>query len=243
MKINLKTENKIAKYTKNTIMTNKLSFFLMFTVLGLGTLLAQEKFIEVMVKDTVSLKPILYEFQVSSGLKFEYDYENPNAKNEFSKKLRQSEEKIVSLLKKWNYRFQLSQNPDINYTMEPTDKRNYIVRVNSLIQKEEFKTRMKQQGVNFYITDVKYESKETKIKEIYSRLLKKARKRAELIAQLANKEIGEIIEISESKSEFSIISSFIENFAYSRSNGSSSTSFQFNAGALEKSILVKFALK
>ena len=212
-------------------------------MIGLGTSYAQERFIEVMVKDTVTLKPISYEFQVSSGLKYEYDYENPNAKNKFSEKLRQSEEKIVSLLKKWKYEFRLSGNPEAYFTMEATDKRNYMVKIKDSVQKEEFKARMKQEGINFYMTDVKYENKETKIRQIYTRLLKKAKERAELIAELSDRKIGEIIEISESKSEFSIISSFIENFAYSRSNGSSSTSFQFNAGVLEKSVLVKYSIK
>ena len=224
-------------------MKNKLSLFLILAITGFGTSYAQKKFIEVMVKDTVTLKPISYEFQVSSGLKFEYDYKNPNAKNEFSKKLRQSEEKISSLLKKWKYEFILSGNPDVNFSMEPTDKKDYIVKIKDSVQKEEFKTRMKQEKIDFYIIETKYENKEKKIREIYTRLLKKARARAELIAELSDTKIGDVLEISESKSEFSIISSFIKNFGYSRSNGGSTTSFHFNAGVLEKSVLVKYSVK
>ena len=222
-------------------MKNNLILLLTFVILGFGTTFAQEKFIEVMVKDTVSLKPISYEYQISSGLKFEYNYENPNSKNEFSEKLKQSEEKIISLLKKWKYDYRLSGNPDANFTKELTDKNNYMVKIKDSVQKEEFKTRMIQEGIEFYITEIKYENKETKIREIYTRLLIKAKERAKLIAELSGRKLGEIIEISESKSEFSIISSFIENFTYSRSNGGSSTSFQFNAGVLEKSILVKYS--
>jgi hypothetical protein len=224
-------------------MKNNLNLLLTFVIFGFGTSFAQEKFIEVMVKDTISLKPISYEYQISSGHKFEYDYENPNSKDEFSEKLKQSEEKIVSLLEKWEYDYRLSGNPEASYTKELNDKTNYMVKIKDSVQKEEFKTRLKQEGINFYITEVKYENKETKVKEIYTRLLIKAKERAQLIADLSGRKLGEIIEISESKSEFSVITSFIENFAYSRSYGGSSTTFQFNSGVLEKSILVKYAIK
>lgn len=224
-------------------MKNNLLLLVLLTILGFRASSAQEKFIEVMVKDTVSLRPISYEFQVSSGLKFEYDHENPNAKNEFSEKLKQSEQKIVALLKKWAYDYRLGGNPEANFKRDLTDKTYYLVKIKDSVQKEAFKTRMKQEGAEFYMTEIKYEDKETKVREIYTQLLKKARERAELIAELSNRKIGEIIEISESKSEFSIISSFIENFSYSRSNGGSSASFQFNNGVLEKSILVKYAIK
>ena len=224
-------------------MKNNLILLLTFVIFGFGTSFAQEKFIEVMVKDTVSLKPISYEYQISSGLKYEYDYENPNSKIEFSEKLKHSEEKIVSLLKKWKYDYRLSGNLEASFTRELTDKTNYMVKIKDSVQKEEFKKRMKQEGINFYITEVKYENKETKIKEIYTRLLIIAKERAQLIADLSGKKLGGVLEISESKSEFGVITSFIENFAYSRSNGGSSTSFQFNAGVLEKSILVKYSAK
>ena len=224
-------------------MKNNLILLLTLILFGFGATFAQEKFIEVMVKDTVSLKPISYEYQISSGLKFEYDYENPNSKNEFSEKLKQSEEKIISLLEKWKYDYRLSGNPEVSFTKELTDKNNFMVKIKDSVQKEEFKKRMKQEGINFYITEVIYENKETKVKEIYTRLLIKAKERAQLIADLSGRKLGEIIEISESKSEFGVITSFIENFAYSRSYGGSSTSFQFNAGVLEKSILVKYSVK
>ena len=223
----------------------KKSFTLIFilSLITLGNSYSQNRFIEVMVKDIISLKPISYEFQISSGLKFEYDYENPNSKEEFSKKLRESEDQMTSLLKNLGYEFNLNQNPEANIKLDITDKRNYLVKINDSIQKEAFKARMKQEGYEFYMTDVKYEDKQTKIREIYTRLLKKARERAELIAELSGSKIGELAEISESKSEFSIISSFIENFAYSRSYGATSTSFQFNSGVLEKSILVKYSIE
>ncbi|MEP2238055.1 MAG: SIMPL domain-containing protein [Maribacter sp.] len=224
-------------------MKNNLILVLTFAIFGYGTSFAQEKFIEVMVKDTVSLKPISYQYQISSGLKFEYDYENPNSKNEFSEKLKQSENKIVSLLKKWNYDYRLNDNPEVNYAKELTDKTSYLVKLKDSVLKEEFKARMIQDGIDFYITEVKYENKENKIREIYTRLLRKAQERASLIAELSGRKLGEIIEVSESKSEFGVITSFIENFAYSRSNGGSTTSFQFNAGVLEKSILVKYTIK
>ncbi|MEB8330232.1 hypothetical protein OO009_12780 [Flavobacteriaceae bacterium KMM 6897] len=224
-------------------MKNKFTLLLLLTVGGFANSLAQDKFIEVMVNDTISLKPLSYEFQVTSGLKFEYDYENPNTKDEFSEKLRQSEEKIDSLLEKLGYEFRLSGNPEANITMEPTDKKNFMVKIKDSVQKEDFKTRMKQEGINFYMTDVKYENKDMKIREIYIRLLKKAKERAELIGELSGRKVGEIIQISESKSEFGIISSFIENFSYSRSYGGTSTSFSFNKGVIEKSILVKYSVK
>ncbi|WP_211061362.1 hypothetical protein [Aquimarina sp. MMG015] len=117
------------------------------------------------------------------------------------------------------------------------------MKINDPLQKEEFKSRMKLENINFYMTNIKYENKETKTRKIYMRLLKKARKRAELIAELSDYKVEDVIEISESKSEFSIISSFIENFAYSRSNGATATSFKFNSGTLEKSILVKYSVQ
>ncbi|MFS4455475.1 SIMPL domain-containing protein [Maribacter sp. 2304DJ31-5] len=221
-------------------MKNKILLLTTTLLLLSGAVFSQEKFIEVMVKDTITLKPISYEFEVSSGLKFRYDYENPNSESEFSGKLRKEEDRITDNLKKWGYEFRLSGNPEASFTMDPTDKRNFIVKIKDSIQKEEFKNRMKTEGINFYMSNIKYEDRESKTEEIYKRLLRKARERAELIAELSGKKVGDIIEISESKSEFSIISSFIENFAYSRSYGGSSTSFKFNAGVLEKSILVKY---
>lgn len=222
-------------------MKNYLALILSLILCGIYNISAQEKFIEVMVKDTISLKPISYEYQVSSGLKFEYDYDNPNSKKEFSEKIRQSEEKIVSLLEKWGYQFRLSGNPEANVTIDPTDKRNYMVRIKDSVQKEEFKTRMKKEDINFYMTDITYEDKEPKIKEMYAKLIKKSKEKVELIAELSHMKVGEIVQISESKSEFSLISSFIENFAYSRSYTGSSTSFSFNPGIYEKSILVKYS--
>lgn len=212
-------------------------------LITVGYSYSQNGFIEVMVKDTIVLKPISYEFQVSSGLRFEYNYENPNSKEEFSKQLKDSEDKLTALLEKYGYDYKLNQNPEANIKLDITDKRNYLVKIKDPVQKEEFKVRMKQEGYDYYMTDRKFEDKNTKIREIYSRLLVKSKKRAELIAELSGNKIGRILEISESKSEFSIISSFIENFAYSRSYGATSTSFQFNTGVLEKSILVKYSIK
>ncbi|MBQ4804551.1 hypothetical protein J8L88_16945 [Aquimarina sp. MMG015] len=65
-------------------MKKNLTLLLILALIGFENSSAQEKFIEVMVKDTIKLKPLSYEYQVSIGLKFEYDYENPNTKNEFS---------------------------------------------------------------------------------------------------------------------------------------------------------------
>ena len=223
-------------------MKNKLILVVLFMISGFWMALAQTKSIEVMVKDTIRLQPIGYEFEVSSGLTFTYDHENPNAEEEFSAQLRQSEEAIVALLKKWEYEFELSGNPDASFTREPRDKRNYRVQIKDSVDKEQFTTRMKKEGINFYMSNITYEDAEPKINEMYTRLLKKARERAELIASLSNRKVGELLEISESKSEFSLLSSFIESFAYSFSHHGSSASFRFNPGVFEKSILVKYAM-
>ncbi|CAM3376968.1 SIMPL domain-containing protein [Zobellia roscoffensis] len=226
-------------------MKNSLVLLLVLILGNLCNSSAQEKFIEVMVKDTIALKPISYEFEVLSDSKFNYDYDNPNGASEYAEKLRASESKIVNLLKEYSYEFSLSGNPDANITLESTDKKIYTVKVEDSLEKELFKTRMKKEGVNFYISNIDYEDRDTeaKTKEIYIKLMKRAKERAELIAELNHMKVGEIVEISESKSDFSFISSFIENFAYSRSSIGSSTSYSFNPSVIEKSIVVKYAVK
>jgi len=211
--------------------------------IGLMPLHGQKKFIEVLVKDTIALKPLSYEFQVSSGMEFRYNFENPNGEKEYGEKLRASEEEITTQLKNWNYDFKSNQNPETHYDLGFTDKEGFMVVLKDSVAKEEFKTRMKVIGANFHLAEINYENEAPKDKEMYVRLLKKARDRAELIASLSSLKVGNIIEISESKSEVSLISGFIENFRYSRSSGGTSTSYSFNPGVFEKTLLVKFEVE
>jgi len=224
-------------------MKNFLRAVLVLTVFNFGPLQAQQKFIEVMVKDTIRLNPISYEFEVSSSMKFRFNFENPDGEKEYSSKLRASEEKIATQLKNWNYDFTPTQNPNAHYDLEITDKKGFMVKLNNESDKEKFLKHMKEIGANFHMADVEYENKKPKDMEMYARLLKKAQEKAELIANLGELKLGEVLEISESKSELSLISSFVENYTYSRTSGTTSTSFTFNKGVYEKSILVKYAVE
>lgn len=203
---------------------------------------SQDKFIEVLVKDTIVLKPISFEFVINSDIG--YDFEEVNKKNR-TELIQASDKKVFDFLKKGNYEFEENQLNILYASLAENQPKRYTVFIPDLSSKENFIESVKNtSGLEYFLTNTNYEQNELTEERIYSKLLEKADKRAELLGRVKNLKIVEIIEISESKTSETTFSDFMENLM---GRGSAlddvTTTFMNEKGVLRKSISVKYKVE
>jgi hypothetical protein len=218
----------------------KKTFLLLLFISTLG--FSQEKFIEVLVKDTITLKPISFEYTVKSDIRF--DFEEMNRKNR-TELIKESDKKVLNFLKNGNYKFEENQINSLFASLGGSQPKNYTVFIPDLKSKESFIEKIEKiDGLEYFLANTKYEQNELTEKRIYSKLLEKADKRAELLGKVKNLKIGEIIEISETKASETLFSSFMEKLmARGDSALDVTTTFLNDNGVLRKSISVKYKVE
>jgi hypothetical protein len=220
--------------------TTKKPFLLLFFISTLG--FSQDKFIEVLVNDTIVLKPISFEFVINSDIG--YDYEEMNKKNR-TELIQLSDKKVFDFLKKGNYEFEENQFNILFASLSESQPKRYTVFIPDLKSKENFLESIKNtSGIEYFLTNTNYEQNELTDERIYSKLLEKADKRAEILGRVKNLKIVEMVEISESKASETLFSDFMGNLM---SRGSAlddvTTTFLNEKGVLRKSISVKYKVE
>lgn len=218
----------------------KKTFLLLLFISTLG--FSQEIFIEVLVKDTIVLKPISFEYTIKSDIGF--DFEEMNRKNR-TELIKETDKKVLDFLKNGNYKFEENQVNSLFASLGGSQPKSYTVFIPDLNAKEIFiKQIEKAGGLEYFLANTNYEQNELTEERIYSKLLNKADKRAKLLGKVKNLKIGEIIEISETKASETVFSSFMEKLmARGDSALDVTTTFLNDNGILRKSISVKYKVE
>ncbi|MEZ4809195.1 MAG: hypothetical protein R2819_02440 [Allomuricauda sp.] len=218
----------------------KKTFLLLLFTTTLG--FSQEKFIEVLVKDTIVLEPISFEYIIKSDIGFDFEEMNRENRTELIKK---SDKKVLDFLKKGDYKFEENQINTLFASFAGSQPKSYTVFIPNLSSKESFIENVENTGgLEFYLENTNYRQNELTEERIYSKLLEKATKRAELLGRVGKLKIGEIIEISETKASETVFSNFMEKLM---ERGDSTldvtTTFLNDNGVLRKSISVKYKVE
>jgi hypothetical protein len=218
----------------------KKTFLLLFFISTLG--FSQDKFIEVLVNDTIVLKPISFEFVINSDIVYEYEEMNKKNRTEL---IQESDKKVLDFLKKGNYEFEENQLNILFASLSESQPKRYTVFIPDLKSKENFVDRVKNtDGIEYFLTNTNYEQNELTDERIYSKLLEKADKRAEILGRIKNLKIIEIVEISESKASETLFSDFMGNLmARGSALDDLTTTFLNEKGVLRKSISVKYKVE
>ncbi|WP_111309166.1 hypothetical protein [Confluentibacter sediminis] len=218
----------------------KKPFLLLLFISTLG--FSQEKFIEVLVKDTIVLKPISFEYTIKSDIGF--DFEETNRKNR-TDLIKESDKKVLDFLNNGNYKFEEIQMNTLLAGLMASQPKSYTVFIPDLNSKERFiESIEKTGGLEYFLTNTNYEQNELTEERIYLKLLEKADQRAQLLGKVKNLKIGDIIEISETKASETVFSNFMGKLM---ERGDSAldvtTTFLNDNGVLRKSISVKYKVE
>lgn len=211
---------------------------LFFSTLGFS----QDKFIEVLVKDTIVLKPISFEYAIKSDI--EFDFEELNRKN-LNELIKESDKQVLNFLKNGNYKFEENQINLLFASLAGSQPKSYTVFIPDLASKEKFIVHIeKTGGLEYNLMSINYEQNDLTEEKIYSKLLEKAHKRVELLGRVKNLKIGEIIEISETKVSETLFSDFMGKLmARGSVLDDVTTTFVNDNGILRKSISVKYRVE
>ncbi|MGX1927765.1 hypothetical protein [Flagellimonas sp. 2504JD4-2] len=212
--------------------------FLLISSLGFS----QEKSIEVLVKDTIMLKPLSFEYAISGDTDFDFGQDNNKKRTET---IKQSNKKVLEFLESTGLRFEENQFNVVYAALAGNVPKSYMVFVPSLEEKQEFLQNLElTEGIEYNLARTNYEQNESTEERIYKKLLEKADKRAELLERTKSLKIVDLIEISETKASETVFSSFMEKLL---SRGDAvldvTTTFISDEGVLRKSISVKYRVE
>ena len=202
------------------------------------------KFIEVMVSDTISLKPVEFTYQVSSGvdagffgMKTEKEDTDPII----------SINTIKKILDKNNFRYhvELKQNYNIS-TVKPVDSAIFITITSDTSLKRLYKLLLTIKGISGKISNVKYESDAPYKADMYKRLYSQAYTDAMMLGKVSGHSVGELISVEEPK-EIDFYSGYMDMFKkMAGSDNMLSQLFGMDDNLIQvtvKKLLFKFSLK
>ncbi|WP_420400269.1 hypothetical protein [Flagellimonas sp.] len=212
--------------------------FLLISTIGIS----QEKFIEVLVKDTIVLKPKSFEYLLKGD--FVYDFGEESTK-ERTEKIMKSNKRVLEFIKRNSLQFEENQINLVLAAFSGIQPISYTVFVPNIIEKEIFLEKVEQtNGLDYSLIKTNYEQNESTEERIYKKLLEKADKRAERLGKIKNLKIGDLIEISETKASETVFSSFMEKLLESGDTALDvTTTFINDKGVLRKSISVKYSVE
>ncbi|GGB78528.1 hypothetical protein GCM10007424_18340 [Flavobacterium suaedae] len=229
-------------------MMNKI--LLIFTFLVSFGSFSQEKFIEVEVRDTITLKPIKFEYIISINSPQGVFDEEGNYNQDFIenyKEEKKAELKKLLKLKKYDFKVTDDSSFEINsgyVHLVPDD--DFTVTVYSLEGLEKLRDELKVLDyISARVGNIQYEGEGDKEfeRKLLKKLIDEAKDKAGYIASLSGLKLGNIVEVKEVKE--------IDGFSFNMMSllsaipTKSMTSFQDDnfQGSLFKAMVVKFAVE
>ena len=221
-----------------------------FTFLISISSFCQEKFIEVEVQDTITLKPIKFEYIISINSPQEVFDEEGNYNRDIIKNYREEKKvELKKLLKSKKYDFEVTEDSNFEINSDyvyfvPND--DFTVTVNSLERFKKLRDQLKVLGyISARVGNVEYEGESNKEfeRKLLKKLIDEAKDKAGYIASLSGLKLGDIVEVKEVKE--------IDGFSFNMMSllsaipTKSLTSFQEEnfKGSLFKAMVVKFAVE
>lgn len=218
--------------------------FILFLILFLSLSgFAQNKFIEVEVTDTVSLKPVKFNLNVYSDATASYDFNDneeydPTVAEEKAKNILEGAKKIVESKK---YKIVPLDNSGIGLFQQKTAKeKGFTVPVNGSDEVKKLEEMLKAvKGIETIVTVTKYADEQKAEDDLIKKLIDKAKARAGVIAAASGLKVGKILEIREGKSSNGLLG--IDFYAQIAKMGNWMSQTADYKGELSKTFLVKFA--
>lgn len=170
---------------------------------------AQNGFIEIEVRDSVSLKAISYEYNIMATSTFGVDVDDYEADENINKMKSKNKEKmalstIETFLKNNNFKFESLNDANYNigssiYGYDLTSE-GYKVFVSSLADLKKITNELKgADGISSSVTKVNYEERSKYEDVLLKKIIDQSKVKAQKIASLSGLTLGKIIEVKESK--------------------------------------------
>lgn len=173
--------------------------FILIANFGFG----QSGFIELEIKDSIRMKPINFEYNVQiSESKFNrYDKNGEIGKDSAKIKMQEKYKELELFLENKNYKIRPLNNSEFQiHDFVGFWKLGFAVELKTSKQLEKLTTELKTLD---YITgsvgEIEYGDRELEEERLFSKILEKANKKAQMIASLTGQKLGKIIEVREGK--------------------------------------------
>lgn len=223
----------------------------LFLLLLIGNTCLAQGFIEVEVRDTLTMKPVSFIYEIGLSSNYDdigvepagYDEEIDFAKQKNDKKNAQARKfiELESYLKTNKYEFEPSKNYDINSYLFNSLGKSYLVKVktvqslNKLTQDLE-----KMEHFSGSISNIDYGNLELLEDKLMDKLLKKAKAKAGKIAGMTNQKPGAITEFKEVKSSDNLNFTIVDLILNTRKKNTRDFFKQSLNGELSKTVIVRF---
>ena len=165
------------------------------------TIFAQDRFVEVVVSDTIKLKPVAYNYQLALGPQniFGFDMDDREKDPEEEKKKRMA---IETFLEVGDYVYQVSPLSTMASMLNTEVSVSYVVTVEVGQQNNDFVRESDQlEGVSVIKKNTIWSNEQAEQQRLYEKLMAAAKERAAYLAGLGNAELGELLGISEAKGQ------------------------------------------
>ncbi|KZS40608.1 hypothetical protein AWE51_06575 [Aquimarina aggregata] len=158
---------------------------------------AQNGFIEIKVKDSIRLKPVKFEYNVQISESKFLSSDKDLAKS----KMQEKYEQLELFLRNRKYKIRPLNNSEFQiHDYVGFWKYGFAVELSNSKELENLTTELKKLDfIKASIGEIEYENPELSEKKLFSKLLKKAKEKGKMIAELTGQKLGNIIELKESK--------------------------------------------
>lgn len=202
---------------------------------------AQNGFIEIKVKDSIRLKPVKFEYNVQISESKFLSSDKDLAKS----KMQEKYEQLELFLRNRKYKIRPLNNSEFQiHDYVGFWKYGFAVELSNSKELENLTTELKKLDfIKASIGEIEYENPELSEKKLFSKLLKKAKEKGKMIAELTGQKLGNIIELKESKESDNLNVNITDIYLASLRNKDFGVVKNQLFGQKWETIIVKFSAK
>ncbi|WP_160112288.1 SIMPL domain-containing protein [Aquimarina sp. AU58] len=178
---------------------NKIIYLFILTI---NITFAQNGFIEIEVKDSIRIKPINFEYNVQiSESKFNNLEFAKTSKDSAKFKMQEKYKELESFLLKKKYKIRPLNNSEYQiHEYVGFWKLGFAVKLKNSKELEELTTELKTLDyITGSIGEIEYGNSELYEKRLFTKILKKAKRKGQMVAELIGQKLGKIVELKEGK--------------------------------------------
>ncbi|MNK40235.1 hypothetical protein D3C87_588800 [compost metagenome] len=205
--------------------------------------LSQNKFIEVEVTDTISLKPVNFQCNIYAGLDeaFSFNEEGDYDMLAAEEKVKNRLEEVKTMLESKKYKVGPLDESRLNVLeRRRSGQKGLTVFVNGPAEMQKLKDLLSpKEDIQTIVTVLKYADELKAEEQLIKRLIGKAKERAAIIGASSELKVGRILEVKEGKKSGDTgLADFYSQIAKMGNYGSENDNL---TGSLSKTFVVKFA--
>ncbi len=201
---------------------------------------AQSKFIEVEVRDKVTLKPASFKCVImitgnDQDVENAIDYDKPFDENEYMNNVKRNREKVERELKLKKYNYKTDNGTTLNPPLSGLLNGSITVNLTTARQLDELNLLMAQFSfASMSVKNVEYLDHDKAEMRLLKKIIDKAKIKADTIAGYSGLKLGRIVEVKESKEIDDFSANIKEVYFVMEQNN------DLLAGKLSKALTVKF---